>query len=274
MNIRSYLQIIIFLSFVSIVYGSSWSDGSGRTIPEKKWELGVLHTPLRYGLTDNTEISTYAVWDLFVPNFSVKKKWRELNGFILSSSHGVYSPTPLLRFVSKEKIGGLLPPDNYVPFIFVFDSYLFLSHFIMTNHMLTLKSGIKLPFAIGDKKSDHPAYQRLETIDYPFIFQRTAFLTKTPNISPEIALNMVGPLYSQFGYSAACSFFLLPIRDNLREENMVCWSIEPSALIRWNVSNRFSCHVGAIASFGNYPFGNNWTIYPLLDMAIGFGKIQ
>lgn len=254
------------------IYASHWSDGTANTVQAKRLEIGIVHTPCLYGLTDRTEISSYVVWDAFAPNISVKRMWGETHGFMYASSHGISSPTPFLRMVSKEKTGGLLPPDNYIPWYVVFDSYALLTRAIVNQHLLTIKCGIRLPVAINDKSDEHPVYQRMQTIDYPFFFPRTSFLTKSPAISPEAAIKFTGPLLSVFSYSVECMYFLLPLRDNLQEKDFLCWALEPSALLYWRPSNRFSCHLGAIASFGTYPFGNNWIVYPLIDIAIGFGK--
>jgi hypothetical protein len=251
---------------------SIWNDGTANTLPAKRFEIGVLHTPCLYGVTDRTEISLYVLWDAFVPNLSVKRRWGETQGFIFASSHGVFSPTPFLRMVSREKTGGLLPPDNYVPWYLVFDSYAFLTHAIAGDHLVTLNGGIRLPVAFADKSDERPVYKRPQTIDYAFIFPRTAYVTKSPTISPEASVKFTGPLVSDFSYSAECAYFFLPVRDNLQEEDFLCWALEPSALLYWRPSKRFSCHIGAIASFGTYPFGSNWILYPLLDIAIGFGK--
>jgi hypothetical protein len=251
---------------------SHGNDGAANTLPAKRLEIGIIHTPLTYGLTDHTEISTYAVWDALVPNLSVKRMWGETHGCIFASSHGMYSPTPLLRMISKEKTGGLLPPDGYIPLYVVFDSHAFLTYAMVNDHALTIKGGIRLPVAIGDKSDEHPVYERMQTIDYPFIFPRTSFLTASPAISPEAALRFTGPLLSGFSYAAGCAYFLLPVRDNPQEKDLICWALEPSALLYWRPSDRFSCHLGAIASFGAYPFGSTWIMYPLMDIVIGFGK--
>jgi hypothetical protein len=264
----------IFLPGVSVSQQSVWSDESARTIPQSRFEVGLIHTPARYGLTEDVELSTYPLWGIFVPGVSVKKLWFSSDNYLLASSHGVYSPTPFLRFVAREKTGGLLPPDNYVPFFLVLDSYLLVSKPIADEHMATARIGGKLAVALSDRTAEHQPYERLQTIDYPFIFPRTAFLTRVPVFAPDVSLALSGPLIWNLGYSADCRFFLFGIRDHQREEDRICWAVEPAAVINWDVSTSFSCHLGVIYSAGSYPFGQNSVFYPLLDLRFGFGGAE
>lgn len=250
-----------------------WSDGSAQTIAQRRFETGFILAPARYGITDSLEISTSLLWDYFVPTLGVKNFWGSYDGFLISSAHSIYSPTPLLRFVSKEKTGGLLPPDNYVPFFVVLDNYLLVSHQIAENHFGTVRVGGKLAFAISDQTSNHPAYERLQTIDYPFIFPRTAFLTKTPAFTQDGGITVSGPLFWQLHYEASLDIFRFSTRDNLREEDFSCWALESSAVVKWHISEHVSAHLGMIYSTGTFPFGTNWVLYPLLDIKIGFGGV-
>jgi hypothetical protein len=272
---KKQIGVMLLLLIASVYFAdaqnNSWSDGSARTLAKGRFETGFIHTSAHYGLTDSVELSSYLLGDIFVPSLSVKKFWISSEGFLISSSHGLFTPTPFLRFFAKEKIGGLLPPDNYIPFFLVIENYGIVSYDIYPGHTATCRIGGKIAIAIGDQTNDHPAYERLETIDYPFIFQRTAFLTKTPPFALDGGLALTGPLISDFDYSLESDVFLFGVRDNLREEDFSCWAIESSALAIWNVSNRFRCHIGMIYSYGNYPFGTNSVLYPLLDFQIAFG---
>ncbi len=267
----SVILPLLLLPCVGVSQEGVWSDESARTIPKSRMEIGLIHTPARYGLTEDLELSTYPLWDIFVPGISAKKLWRANDDFLLASVHSIYSPTPFLRFVAREKTGGLLPPDNYVPFFLVFDSYLLLSKPLWVEHTATARVGGRLAVALGDRTSEHQPYERLQTIDYPFVFPRTAFLTKAPVFAPDVSLALTGPLVWDFGYSADCRFFLFGIHDYQREEDRTCWALEPSAVVIWNVSTSFSCHLGVIYSVGTFPFGHNSVFYPLLDLRIGFG---
>jgi hypothetical protein len=272
---KSRMFKLVLFAFVStfnvFTQEKIWSDGSARTIPHSRFEMGFIQTPARYGLTDDIELSGYLLWEVLVPNLDLKKYWTTTNGFIISTTHSLYSPTPLLRYVAKERIGGLLPPDNYIPLFLVFDSFGIVSYEFLHLHTATARLGGKFAFAINDRTNEHPDYERLQTIDYPFIFSKTAFLTKTPAFSPEIGFAINGPLIGNLDYATKFNLYFFGIRDNLRAENKTCWAFEPSAIVIWNVSNSFACHLGVIYSLGNYPFGSNWVIYPLLDLKIGFG---
>jgi hypothetical protein len=248
-----------------------WSDGSAQTIAQHRFETGFILAPARYGVTDSLEISTNLLWEYFVPMLGAKNYWGSYDGFLISSTHSIYSPTPFLRFVSKEKTGGLLPPDNYVPVFLVFDSYLLASHEIAENHFGTVRVGGKFAFAISDQTNNHPAYERLQTIDYPFVFPRTAFLTMTPAFAPDGGVTINGPLMWRLHYEASVDFFRFSTRDNLREEDFSCWAIESSAVLKWHISHHVSGRLGMIYSAGTFPFGSNRVLYPLLDIQIGFG---
>lgn len=253
---------------------SLWSDGTARTLTKSRIELGILYTPSRYGLNEDIELSTYPIWDILVPGISLKKFWTTSIGFLISSSHGISSPTPLLRFLAKEKTGGLLPPDVYVPFFLVFENYFIASKEIIRQHWTTVSAGGKIAFALSDKSPDHPAYERLQTIDYPFVFPRTAYLTSAPSFSPDIGISFTGPFVWSWSYSAESHLFYFGMKDNLRDENRTCWAFEQSAMIVWPVSRSFLLQCGAVYSVGSFPFGSNWVLYPLVDCKIGLGGSQ
>jgi len=131
--------------------------------------------------------------------------------------------------------------------------------------------GGKFAFTIGDKSGEHPSYERMQTIDYAFIFPRTAYLTRTPIVVPDVSVNICGPLLGKLEYEAEGTYYLVPVRDNLREEERTFHAGEFSATIVWNISNYFSFRGGMIASIGSYPFGTSGVLYPLMDIRIGFG---
>jgi hypothetical protein len=271
-------MIILFMGIlqsVNVAFSQKhiWSDGSAQTIAQQRFETGIILTPARYGVTDSLEITTNLVWEYFVPTLGVKNFWGSYDGFLISSAHSIYSPTPFLRFVSKEKTGGLLPPDNYVPFFIVLDSYLLVSHEIAENHFGTVRVGGKLAIAISDQTNNYPAYERLQTIDYPFVFPRTAFLAKTPAFAPDGGITVSGSLIWRLEYEAGVDFFRFSTRDNLREEDFSCWAIESSAVLKWHISQHVSGRLGMIYSAGTFPFGSNRVLYPLFDIQIGFGGI-
>lgn len=273
MRIRVNRILLFACALTSLAFGqhTQWSDGTARTIPQNRFEMGILHTPARYGISDNTELITYPLWDALIPGIYVKRFWTDSHAYLITTTHGMFSPTPLLRFVAQEGTGFLLPPDNYVPMFVVLESYLLISRPIINDHIATAKLGGKVAVAIDDHTNDYPPYRRLQTIDYPFIFSRTAFLTKTPGISPSIGISFDGPVARHLTYSFDCSYFFFALRDNLREEEMTSWAFEPSGYLAWHVSDSFTFQVGAAYSIGSYPFGNNWVIYPTVDIGIGFG---
>lgn len=266
------LQCLAALS-LSVSQSKLWSDGSALTIPRGRFETGFFLTPSRYGISDSLEISNYLLWDYLVPNIAVKKFWGLNGDFLISSTHSLYSPTPFLRFVAREKTGGLLPPDNYVPIFVVFDSYLLASYELAEGHYATARVGGKFAFALGDRTNDYPQYRRLQTIDYPFIFPRTAFLTKTPALAPDGGFSGDGPLIWNLAYETSLDFFYFSARDNLREEDFACWAFEWSAVMKWHISRTVSSRLGIVYSTGTFPFGNTWVFYPILDIQIGFGGL-
>jgi hypothetical protein len=246
-----------------------WSDGTARTLSKGRFETGLLLAPGKYGVSNDLEISSYIIGNAFVPNLSIKKFWGSFDHTSIASAHSLSSPTPLLKFVAREKIGGLLPPDNYIPTFVVVENTLIVSHQYVSGHDVTARLGVIFAFGIDDKTDEKPIYERMQTIDYAFIFPRTAYLTRVPSIVPKIDVAFKGAIFSDFGYAVECSYSFFSIRDQLREEDLTCSAFESSALARWYISNNFSCDLGMIYSTGSYPFGNNWVIYPLIDVRFG-----
>lgn len=248
-----------------------WSDGTAKTIPADRFEMGFLHTPARYGVTDELELSSYLLWDALIPGIYVKRRWTDIEGCAVATTHGMSSPTPMLRFLAREGPGFLLPPDNYVPTFLIVESHLLISRRLAGEQVATLSVGGKCAFTIGDRSQEYPTYQRVQTMDYPFVFTRTAFLTKTPNFLPIVSIGLDSPLVWRFVYAVDCSYYVLTLRDNLREEEMTCWALESTCHVTWHVSGSFAFQIGAAYSTGSYPFGHNWVVYPTMDITIGFG---
>lgn len=270
------LSLIFFISIVAWPTLSAqtipWSDGTARPLPQGRYEFGILHTPVRYGVTDDLELSSYLLWDVLIPGIEAKKYLGSHAGWQSAVSVGLSSPTPMLRFLATQNNGLLLPPDTYVPWFAVVHSSIQFSHALYNEHIATLTGDVSFAFSIADRSSEYPAYQRLQTIDYPFIFSRTAFLTKTPNLQPCMGVGFDGPVFGPLAYSIAWNYSLIPLHDNLREENLVCWSLESSASVTWHISPSFSLQGGMIYSKGSYAFGKNWVVYPTLDIIFGCGN--
>lgn len=269
---RSFFLLFLLLPLFSVAEESvNWSsDGTARITPVGRYELGLIHTPWRYGLQEDLEISSYVLWMPLLPNISAKKLWVKQDKLLISSQHGLNCPTPLLRFVAREDVGGLLPDDNYIPIFLVFNNYLLLSYPITEKHWATFKIGGKLSLAINDQRLKKPAYQRMTTIDYPLIFPRTAYLTKSTGYSFDSGLQFNGAIISKLEYLADLNFFLFPIDDPQREVNETHWALEAGALLAWRFSPHFSAHLGSKFSVGSFPFGHLWQFYPLLDVQVGF----
>ena len=101
-------------------------------IPKGSFESGVFQ-PLRYGYSDNIEISTHPFLAFVIPNISVQKSYSEWQDLAIFSKHSIVIPTPLLRKVTKDDIAGFISPEFEIPFMISFKNEIKVDHSLDEN---------------------------------------------------------------------------------------------------------------------------------------------
>lgn len=229
-----------------------WWSGSAYTLPQGRWEIGLFQ-PLRYGQTDRLEWSTHPVLNLVIPNLTVKLAHGDKAGWVVASRHSLRYPTPLLRLVAREGIGGILAPDpdieKFPPTLF-WRSEVLLTRAVAERTFLTAKGGLAVVPKAGDIDSR-------STIDLPVIFPRMAAMRQGFQLS--LGLDGLVGLTDRLHIWTDGDLFLTPGLDE-------ALGFEHKGLLVFNKSQRFQLTLGYKLTFGNYPYGDQWHLLPLFDL--------
>lgn len=238
-----------------------WSAGSAFTIPRGRFEVGIFQ-PLQYGFNESTEFYGFPLLFFIMPNFGVKKRWPEVEGINLTTMHTISCPTFLLKTISREGTGGILPKEAIIPFILSFENHV-LTTFIVNKYLaITPKAGFALSLVSGN--SDFP------TIDYHLFYPRTADYHESPTFN--FGLDLQGKIIFDFDYYVDGDIFLLA----LEEGN---FTFEHKFMILWKKSSGFNILAGYKYSIGKFPFTINKKLYPsgydskffpIIDLQWGF----
>ncbi|MEE8409850.1 MAG: hypothetical protein V3T05_09610, partial [Myxococcota bacterium] len=161
------LGVLIALGAASNAAAESaaWSQGTAYTLPHGRWEVGLFQ-PLRYGVADSIEVGTHPLLNVLMPNVAIKKAWLGWWGGQLSSRHSLTYPTGLLKALSRDGTGGVLPGDTRVPHIVALTNQAVYSRPLFGELLLTVEAGVTLAASFGRST--------LPTIDLPIVFPRTA----------------------------------------------------------------------------------------------------
>ncbi len=237
-----------------IAFGENirWSASTAQTLSHGRLEVGVIQ-PLRYGLSNRVELCSYPIWNVLIPNISAKIAQAKYGELLVASTHSLNMPSPLLRTIARDGVGGILPPDNRIPLLLVTGHHLLLSYPLAQHQFATLRLGVRLAVSHGEK--------RMDTIDYHLVYTRTAVYHS--GRSYDCGLDLNGRLIGRFEYHFDGDLFLLPEMDG-------DWSVEQSGTIIWRVSQGFSILAGYKWVKGEYPFGVDSQIFPLLDLQWGW----
>lgn len=229
------------------------------TLPAGRWEMGLLK-PLRYGVTDDFELSTHPLVNAVMLNIMAKVGITEFRGWNVATEHTLAWPTQLLRTMQGRGylgglmlVNGLLPPDAHVPQIITTNHYVMGSAPVGTDHVFTARFGFLLAITFGEG--------RLPTIDYPVLYTRTAALHD--GVAFTGGVDMRGRLYGMLHYR-----FELDVWGLARSEGN--WAVEHALQLSLRTSEQFSIELGYKVVVGDYPFGRDGHILPTFDLHWGW----
>lgn len=234
-----------------------WSSGTAHSLPAGRFEMGLFQ-PMRYGCSDALEFSAHPLLFFVSPNFDAKINYGDLGGITIASSHGLTYPTHLMRLVAKEGIGGLISPEFDIPHIISWQNELLISAEMLGSHLLTAKLAWNTAYKSG------PLDPRT-TIDLPVVYARTGVYYH--DYGWRFGADLKGPLFWRWGYSLDGDVFYYPKADP--DINM---AFEHKGLLFWNKSTGFQLCLGYLLSYGEYPFGTQWHILPLIDLQWGWTR--
>jgi hypothetical protein len=235
-----------------------WSSGTAYLLPNGRLEFGIFQ-PVAYGFSESLELSTYLLPNILMPNLSVKWKHSAIAGCDWATRHSIYYPTPLLRTVSKEGIGGLISPEFTMPHMVAFHNEILVSKPFDPRLFVTVKAGMTFAYTSQD-------LDERTTIDLPLIFPRLAVFYNTYDF--RMGIDLQGFIVWRWHYLVDSDIFLMP---NSEED----FAFEHKGLIIWRKSTSFQLCLGYKIVYSEYPFGTQWhLLLPLFDLqwALQFNK--
>ena len=243
------LNLSIKIIMVGIVSFLCTTAAAPENLPKGKFEVGLFQ-PLRYGLSEKIEISAHPVLMFFIPNFAVQKRHPSWAGLGLASRHSLVIPTPLLKMVTKKGVGGFISPEFDVPLMIALKNEIQLKRTLNDNWIVSGTAGLTLAFC--SKKLD-----KRTTIDLPVVFPRLGVFYNGYGVN--FGLGFTGTLLPRLGLLTDLNVLLLPGMEE-------GFAFEHKNLLTWALSGRTDIQVGYKLIYGEYPFGVQWHLLPLLDI--------
>ena len=254
---RFYL-ILIFFGLIQAQ--GEWLSGTAHTIPKGRWEIGLFQ-PVRWGQGEDKEVSFFKLTVLLMPGATVKQRWGQCNNWTISTSHSLYYPTPLLKTMAKDGIGGMISPEFKIPHLLSLWNMVLASKPLPQNKILTTKVGFTLAFGGTDLSKE-------STIDLPLVYHRLAVYYNGWLLRFGSDLN--GQIGEKWSYLIDGDYILIPGMKGY-------FTLEHKGMLSWKKSSAFLISIGYKLIYGLYPDGypnNNITrfhVIPLLDLQWAVG---
>ena len=254
---RFYL-ILIFCGLIQAQ--GEWLSGTAHTLPKGRWETGLFQ-PVRWGQGEDREVSFFKLTALLMPGVTVKQRWDQCNNWTISTSHSLYYPTPLLKTMAKDGIGGMISPEFEIPHLLSLWNMVLASKPLPQNKILTTKVGFSLAFGGTDLSKE-------STIDLPLVYHRLAVYYNGWLLRFGSDLN--GQIGEKWSYLIDGDYILIPGMKGY-------FTLEHKGMLSWEKSSTFQVSIGYKLIYGLYPDGypnNNIARFhalPLLDLQWGVG---
>jgi hypothetical protein len=247
-----FFESLIIAQNLSLPVRDRWSSNTAYLLPAGKWESGIFQ-PLRYGLNNKLEIHSNAIALPLIPNAGIKIALGSRDGFFFASDHILSSPTIFLKLVSRKGIGGLISPEFDFPLIISVSNSIIVSKPIGSESLFSGYAGFV--FAIrGDKPNSQ------STIDLPLVYPRMAHFYEGINLRSGISYK--GAFSKKLFYEEGLQFFIVTRnKNNFFTEN--------SGNLMWAAGRAIRIKGGYILSYGKYPFGTHWQLWPSIDLVFG-----
>jgi len=220
----------------------------------KEYEI-ALFQPSRFGLGHGLQLESRLVLFGLMPNVAVK--WRPLER---GAWHGALRaqltyPGLLVRAVSREGAGGLLPPDTE-PIETVMIDLRYLQSYVTENLDATVGAGVEVA-------PRRPGAANQPMVDFPWLYPRFGAMHRGAVLRLEASI--VGRLPHGFGLGADLTAFTL-LGDGGG------WSIELGGVLRHQPTEHFILELGFRVARSRLPVGDRWHWLPTLDLRFPFSR--
>lgn len=220
-----------------------------------------VSTPSRWGVGSNLELQTLLGADYWVPNFLIKKGWHAKN-FYWTSRHGLYSPTPGLRWAQNEGYQSIADSLVAIPQIISMKNELIVSRPFYDQ----INCNSKIPFLIITGSV---------SLDYGISLEKNQLDNSTEHIigSRHPSLTGNGLL---IGLKLQADAFLM---DDLYARGHMKYfmgqmkynAFEHRAYVEYLLNNHFSVSGGYFLSIGQYA-SSTFMLLPFVDITFYFGS--
>ena len=212
-------------------------------------QMGVFQ-PRIYGMKNNLEVSTHPILFLIKPNVQLKKFHGELKSIGLASRYSFDYPTQLLKLIQREGKYGILSKDpdiGNIPHLILFKGEWLVTK-KLTSLLLTGKLGMSIcPGCELDKR---------HLVDLPLAYPRMAIYHY--GISANSGVDLDYNHTEKISIKTDFDFLFLPEEDIFLEHKL---------LFNYQFSTKYTLSTGYKLTYGNYPYGEQWDIFPLIDLS-------
>jgi hypothetical protein len=251
-SIIIFTSIVMLMSWNICAQDSVLTENTAFTVPKGRIEFGIMN-PFTWGITDKIQLSSHPVMDILLPNISCKVNWLQIDYFYLASVHELNYPSLLLGTIAREGTGGILAPDNDIPNIFCLYNHA-IGTLLLDKHIFSLKAGINAALSLPDTN--------FETIDYPLIYGNTAVYHS--HLTVDIVIDYKTRIYNWLHGMVSLELLLIP-------EPLSTYEVRQTTKALFVLGKTFSIMAGYTMVAGEYPYGSDWKIIPLIDTLFSFG---
>ncbi len=213
-------------------------------LPAGRAEMGIFQ-PLRIGVSDTLEIDTFPLLAFVMPNVTARIGWSDA----LITEHAITYPTQLLRLLSREGTGGIMPLETKVPDILMIEN--------LVHYRLALGRGQTVTFKGGAIIAGVSGPSTMPTIDLPLVYPRTA--AWEDGITGRLGIDFDGAIGAHLYYNVDVDLFAMADSD-------APFHVEHSLLAGWQMTWWVALQLGYKLVVGQYPFGTQVHILPMFDL--------
>ena len=244
MKILQYIFIVIIL-LMSFIFPGDYAY----PLETGTRQMGVFQ-PNIFGMKNNLEICTHPILFLIKPNFQVKKYHGELKGIGLASRYSFDYSTQLLKLIQRKGKFGILSKDpdiGEIPNLFIIQGEWLVTK-KLTGFSLTGKLGMSICLGCElDKR---------HLVDLPLAYPRMAIYHY--GISANSGVDLDYNYTEKLSMKTDMDLLFLPEEDIFFEHKLLC---------NYHLSTKYTLSAGYKLTYGNYPYGKQLDIFPLIDLS-------
>ncbi len=249
-----------------------WAGKTAYALRGREKQIGLFQRS-RLGIGSGFEINTNILANVVNPNVGIKKQWKCGPKLSIASQHSISYPTPLLKTISRRGPGGLIPFKTEVPRFFNFKTELLFSHNAKgefnLNERIVFHERISVTYSKGFGNNT------MVTIDYPILYPETSIYHNNVlfDVGGSLIINKWGPKRKENNLIKRVLnrslrfdldvYFLAQNHSNVFLHQKTFYPIHIKS-----TENRHNLYfnIGYLATFGNYPFGKDISIFPMVDL--------